>query len=152
MLLYTTPEAVVKTIGVDIDDLEENFFVDSPLEISLRVALYEWLPNHSDLDIASIQTPTAAQQNLFDLLSLYCLYFVAGKALEAGLAFKLKETDSHANSYERFNVDFKAMSEKFIRNAATAKQMLLTALASTGVVAPVPQFTVVAPTFDPVTG
>jgi hypothetical protein len=150
MILYTTPEAVLSTLGLAPEDLEPNYFESSDLLRLLRIDLFEWMPTHATLVIDEA-TATSEALNKYDLLVTYCTYFCASRTALAAYSFKSKETDG-TNAYERNPINFFKLSEELQKKANLYKEKLIALIDIAKVVVRVPQFTFTEPTTNPVTG
>jgi hypothetical protein len=150
MILYTTPEAILSTLGLSPEDLEPNYFQSSDLLRLLRIDLFEWLPTHSSLIVNEV-TALSEDLNKYDLLVTYCTYFCSARTALAAYAFKSRETDG-TSAYERNAVDFFKLSEEFQRKANLYKEKLTTIVNVANVTPRVAQFTFVEPNTNPVTG
>jgi hypothetical protein len=152
-ILYTNSDQVLNTIGLSSDDLADSFFVARDFNRLLSVDLFTWLPTHAAINIPT-GTPAASDQAQFnsDCLSLYCTYFCASKVLDATLAIMVKESDGQSE-YNRFSsLDFAALSKETQQQAGYYRHLLLDAIHDPGAAVHTQQLTVVAPTYDPVTG
>ena len=149
-VLYTDSTRILSVIGLTADDIPEAFFDQSDIERALRVDLYTWIPTHASQFVAQWDAATEEARFQSDCLVLYCTYFCAGKVLEGVLGIMVKETDGQSE-YNRFaSLDFKQLAKDLEEKAARYQQLLLSTLQTP--VVQVSQMTVVAPTYDPVTG
>lgn len=151
-ILYTDSDRVLSVTGLSPEDVSDPFIESKDLQRMLSVDLFPWLPTHATLyNESQALTATETQKYYGDCLILYCTYFCASKVVEALLGIMSKETDGQ-NEYNRFSsVDLRQLAQDLLTNASRYRHTLTDALASN----PVPnlqQFTVVAPTYDPVTG
>lgn len=150
MILYTTPEAILSTLGLAPEDLEPNYFQESDLFRLLRIDLFEWLPTHNTL-IVDEATALPEDLNKYDLLVTYCTYFCAARTALAAYSFKSRESDG-MNAYERNSINFFKLSEEFQRKANLYKEKLTTIVNVANVTPRVAQSTFVEPNTNPVTG
>lgn len=151
-ILYTDSDQVLSTIGLTPDDISDEVLNSKDLEKVLSVDLYQWLSTHSTIFKSTTAVATSAERFQSDCLELYCTYFCAAKVLEMALLIFMKESDGQ-NEYNRFgSLDFNRLKAEVMQQAGYYRQTLLTALSSETAAVRVPQFTVVAPSYDPVTG
>jgi len=152
-ILYTDSDKVLGAAGLTSDDVSDAFITARDLPRILSVELFTWLPTHADVYVPDGTSGVTAQgQNNSDCLVLWCTYFAAARLLDAMLLIKQRETDGK-NAFDRFTpVDFQKLADAARTQAGVYRQALQVAVAAADVAAPIVPLSVVAPSYDPVTG
>jgi hypothetical protein len=151
-ILYTTAAKILGPAGLSAEDVPDVFMADLELSRILSVELFTWLPNHANIFVADSMDTDAQARNNSDCLVLWCNYYGAARVLDAALVIKAKETDGK-NAFERFSsADLAKLANTAKTQAGVYRTALLTALSTETAPTPISALTVVAPSYDPVTG
>jgi hypothetical protein len=110
-VLYTSTAAIRAAIGVTAKELPDALFTDQSLALQMQTSLYAWIPTYATLYTAGTATgATASAQHIANLLTLYCLYFGAMRAIEMVMALRQKVTDGK-QEVARFAVKWQELLE-----------------------------------------
>ena len=154
---YTTSDAIRSLLGLDEDDLSDEQITARNLEKELNMDIASWCSNHVTLaDLVNTGLATQVEVDLVDALGLYSAYFCAKLVIPAMQLGASQKIADGKNSYDRFTtVDFQKIYEQMSERAAFYKTFIVNnnvALVVTTLASTYKPFSLVAPSYDPVTG
>ncbi len=148
---YTTTEAVRGCLGVDQDDIPDEYMVDSKLDVELKLDLDSWLAAHAALYTAGTTgSPSADAAAKAARISLYAQWFCALEMANRPMTLPQNNSDGKAQ-FTRFKVDFAKVAALAAIKVAKYRGELAALVGSGGTATPVINLVGVGvPTDDPI--
>lgn len=153
ILNFSTTDSVRAVLGISEKDMSDLQLTDRNLELELRLDLSSWVSNAASLaEAVNAGTATQAELDILDSVGLYATYFCAKlviPSLQMGAAHSISDGK---NSMDRFaSINWDQLYDRITERAAFYKKLVLNLNTPTTAAAYKP-FSLVASSYDPVTG
>ena len=152
---FTDTNRIRGVLGFTERDLSDEQIISMESVIELDIELYSWFPDYATTYDTWFNSgaPSAANQNLINLLKSYCTYYSAHLVC-SGLEMLAQRTitDSKMTASRYSGIDLASIRDRMAGKAAGAKEVIAEGISLT-LSTPTPTlFASASPNFNPVEG